>query len=78
MGEKYYKIVFVYPDGHIEEIPEAFREGVDAKEHGNGMLSQVANTEQFHGGSDTDKREPYFMIVEIKGTKKKLVYDSRY
>lgn len=78
MGEKYYKVVFVYPDGHIEEIEETFKEGLEAKEYGNNLLAQVANTEQFHGGLDEEKRNPYFMIVEVKGKKLKLVFESSH
>ena len=78
MAEKYYKVVFVYPDGHIEEIDQNFSEGLDAKEYGNSLLGQVINTEQFRGGSMEEKHEPYFMIVEVKGKKLHLVYESRH
>ena len=76
MGEKYYKVVFVYPDGHIEEIEDNFNDGIEAKEYGNNLLAQVANTEQFYGGMDEEKHNPYFMIVEVKGKKLKLVFES--
>lgn len=82
--EKYYKVVFVYPDGHIEEIDDQFVEGKDALEAGNSLLNQVLNTEgQFHKDSYEDqfgfkeRKEPHFMIVEISRKKYRLVYDSK-
>lgn len=81
---KFYKVVFVYPDGHIEEIDDHFEKGKDALEYGRNMLGQVINTEGvFHRGSYEDdefgfkqKQDPHFMIVEIDGKKYHLVYDS--
>ena len=82
--EKYYKVVFVYPDGHIEEIEEQFKTGAEALEYGNGLIAQVNNTEGVFRGSDDDdefgfkeKIDPYYMILEIKGKKYRLVFDSR-
>ena len=74
--EKYYKVVFVYPDSHIEEIEQLFKEGKEAIEYGNSLIAQVINTEQFHS-SVGEKIDPYFMIIEIKGKKYNLVFDSR-
>lgn len=82
--EKQYRVVFVYPDGHIEEIDELFNKGADALEYGNNMLAQIAHTEKFHADPIDDdffkreKIEPYFMIVEINGKKYRLVFDSRF
>ena len=82
--EKRYKVVFVYPDGHIEEIEELFRNGKDALEYGRDLLAQVHNTEGVLNRREIidifDERktvEPYFMIVEINGKKYRLVYDSK-
>ena len=76
MSDKYYTVVFVYPDGHIEELEEHFENGADAREQGNSLLAQVLNTEKFHGGFTEDKRDPYFMIVEVIGKRRNLVFES--
>lgn len=81
---KYFKVVFVYPDGHIEEIDDQFQTGRDALEYGNNLLAQVKNTEGvLHRGSYeedefnfNEKKEAHFMIVEMSGKKYRLVYDS--
>ena len=83
--EKYYRVVFVYPDGHIEEIDDQFENGKDALEYGNNLLNQVRNTEDvFHRANYDDsefnfntKHEAHFMIVESNGKKYRLVYDSK-
>ena len=81
--DKYYKLVFVYPDGHIEEVDEIFYAGQEALDYGNNLLGQVTHTEKVlnrRANSDIFEErtstEPYFMIVEIKGKKRRLVYDS--
>ena len=76
--EKIYKVVFVYPDGHIEEIEEKFKEGSDALDYGNNLLNQVLHTEKFKNPFDEDKCDPYFMIVEVKGKKLKMVFESKH
>lgn len=84
--EKSYKVVFVYPDGHIEEIDQLFNVGREALDYGNNMLTQVANTEVLRsnkpyldedGFFNKEPIQPYFMIVEIAGKKYHLVFDSR-
>ena len=83
--EKRYKVVFVYPDGHIEEVDDIFSNGRDALDYGNNLLGQVVNTEKVlsRGRADDDDFfrkepiEPYFMIVELGKKKYRLVYDSR-
>ena len=84
--EKLYKIVFVYPDGHIEEVEDLFRNGPDALEYGNNLLAQVRATEgSYHKNKDEGlfgfgfkkKNKAYFMIVEIEDKDYKMVYDSR-
>ena len=81
--EKFYKITFVYPDGHIEEVDEIFYGGQEALDYGNNLLGQVAHTEKVLNrraiGDIFEERksgEPYFMIIEHKGKNRRLVYDS--
>ncbi len=84
--EKTYKVVFVYPDGHVEEINEHFNNGHDALEYGNNLVAQVLNTEGVYHRSSYDDNEfgfkgpkqPHFMILEIYNNKYKMVYDSQY
>ena len=71
-----YKVQMTYPNGRTEVIEDDFSNGKDALEYGNGMLAQIMQTEQFHGGFSEDKKEASFCIIEVKGKKKKLVYDS--
>ena len=71
-----YKVQMTYPSGRVEVIEEDFKTGKDALEYGNSMLAQIAQTEQFHGGFSDEKKEPQFYIIEIKGKKRKVVYDS--
>ena len=52
--EKRYKLVFVYPDGHIEEIDYTFKSGHDALEYGDNLLGQVHNTEKLRDRSPVD------------------------
>lgn len=71
------KVVFVYPDGHIEDIQEVFNNVDDAKAYGDRMVGMVYQTEEFHGGFGFRKRKPYYMIVEIKEKERVMVFDSR-
>ena len=83
--EKYYKLVFVYPDGHLEEIEETFNTEAEAAEYGENLTIQVENTEGNHRGSDEKdefgfkkkKIKPYYMILLIEGKDYRLVRDSR-
>ena len=75
--EKIYKVVFVYPDGHIEELEEEFKSGAEALDCGNSMLAQVPNMERYRNPFDVEKREPSFSIVEVNGKKHKVVYSSK-
>ena len=75
--EKIYKVVFTYPDGHIEEIEDEFKSGADALECGNGILAQIPNTERYRNPFDVEKKEPGFSIVEVVGKKRKIVYNSK-
>lgn len=71
-----YKVQITYPNGRVEVIEEDFKTGKDALEYGNSMLAQIAQTEKFHGGFSDDKQEARFYIIEIKGKKQRVVYDS--
>ena len=75
--EKYYRVVFVYPDGHLVDIEDTFKSGADALECGNTIMAQISSTEQYRSKYSEDKKDPYFMIVEIKGKKRTIVYDNR-
>lgn len=75
--EKYYRVIFVYPDGHLEDIEDTFKSGADALECGNTIMAQISSTEQYRSKYSEDKKDPYFMIVEIKGKKRTIVYDNR-
>jgi len=75
--EKYYRVVFVYPDGHLEDIEDSFKTGAEALECGNTIMAQIAANEQYRSKYSEDKKDPYFMIVEINGKKRSLVYDNR-
>lgn len=77
MAEKYYRVIFVYPDGHIEDIDDTFKTGSEALEYGNQIMGQISSTEQYRSKYSEDKKDPYFMIVEIKDKKRSLVYDNR-
>ena len=74
--EQYYIVEVSYPDGHVEEIEETFNKGLDALEYGKNMLAQITQTEQFH--ADGEKKEPYFVILVVKGKKRTIAFDSRY
>ena len=75
MAATFYKLNFVYPDGHIEEIDEYFRDLEKAKNYGEQLMIQVANTEQFHGGH---KGKPYFMVYEVADGQNSLVFESKH
>lgn len=75
--EKFYRVIFVYPDGHLEDIDDTFKTGADALECGNTIMAQISSTEQYRSAYSEDKKDPYFMIVKIKGKKRTLVYDNR-
>ncbi len=85
--EKIYRVVMVYPDGHVEDVQEEFKEGKEALEYGNNLLGQVYNTESVSRSSNSgiddgfgfkEKIDPYFMIVEVRGKKIRMVYDSHF
>ena len=80
-----YKVVFFYPDRHIEEVDEAFFVAEKAIEYGQQLLAQVLNTEDYLGKHrDGDgifhrkKVKPSFMVIEIGEEKKyHVVFDSK-
>ena len=73
---KSFKLVFVYPNGRVEEIDEFFNTLEKAKEYGEGLLVQVMNTEQFHAGRK-DASTAYFMIIEVGDEGNRIVYNSK-
>ena len=75
--EKTYRVVITYPDGHIEEVQEHFKNGADALEYGNSILAQIPNTERYRSPFDDDKKEASFVIVEVYNNKQKIVYTSK-
>ena len=78
-----YRLVFVYPDGHVEDSFEQFMEKDKAIEYGESLLCQVQNTESvFKPGNDDDFgfkdiQNPFFMVYSVEGKKVRLVYESR-
>ena len=82
--EPRYKLVFVYPDGHIEEFDEIFRDEKKAIEYGESLIAQVQGTEGVmkpNGGglfASKRKRKPYFMIVSVEEGTYHLVYESKH
>lgn len=82
--ETVYRIVFVYPDGHLEDIQETFHTGAEALDYGQNLLGQVFNTEKVLNRraivdvfDEVISIDPYFMIIKVNGKKYHLVYDSR-
>ena len=71
-----YIVEFSFPDSHIEELDQAFEDLESAVRFGNGMLIQVKDTERFRR-FDEDKRKPFFMVYEVCGGARKLVYQSK-
>ena len=81
---KSYKLVFAYPDGHIEEDFDQFMELEKAVAYGEDLLGQVVNTEGvFKPNGEDDfgfrkKKQPYFMVYEIEDGNSKLVHESKH
>ena len=71
MAGEIFELLVSYPDGHIEIIEETFYNLEKAHEYGEGMLNQIAATEQFHQGKDDGSftprrlRKPYYEIYKI-------------
>ena len=81
--EKYFKLEFVYPDGHIEEIFDVFHSEEKAKEYGNSLLVQVQNTEgvkrpESDSLSFKKKGKPYYMVYEYEGEEGRLIFESKH
>ena len=76
--EKWYKLVFVYPDGHIEDIQETFKDVERAIDYGKKLAIQVVHTEKIRNGIFRRKPKSYFMVVEAQDSDYRMVYDSRY
>jgi hypothetical protein len=71
MAGDVFELLVSYPDGHIEIIEENFYNLEKAREYGEGMMSEIAATEQFHQGRDDGSltprrlRKPYYEIYKI-------------
>ena len=82
--DELYKVVFVYPDGHSEDICDTFKDKQAAFDYGNSLLVQVLNNERFHGGESDDefglpeKMDPYFMIYQIVEGEDRLIFESKH
>ena len=76
-----YKVVFVYADGHIEEIDDSFFSEEKAISYGEELLAQVGHTESYLGGQGGlfgKKRKPYFMVVQVGEGTYHMVYESEH
>ena len=83
---KKYKLIFTYPDGHVEEIAQAFDTEKQAIEYGNSLLAQVAHTEDLRSNKayidegnlfKRDPIKPYFTIDELSKGESTPIFDSR-
>ena len=73
----FFKVEFLYPDGHVEEFDDYYRTLEAAVKFGNDLLNQVAATEQYHKHTSRDLQKAYFLVTKIEGEEHSLVYDSR-
>ena len=82
-----YTVTMSYPDGHLEEIEEAFPNEEKAKEYGEKMLNYIKSTETYKGGAILDDenelaprkpRKPYYMIIKVVGHEKAIVFESKH
>ena len=77
-----YKVVFVYADGHIEEIDDTFSSEEKAIQYGEELLGQVKNTESYLGSQERGlfkrKKKPYFMVIQISEGTYHMVYESKH
>ena len=77
-GEKF-ELLISYPDGHIEVIEETFYNLEKAKEYGEGMMNQIAATEQFHNGKNDSSlsprrlQKPYYEVYKVGDGSRELV-----
>ena len=81
MEKMEYKVVFVYADGHIEEIDDTFSSEEKAIQYGEELLGQVKNTESYLGSQERGlfkrKKKPYFMVIQISEGTYHMVYESK-
>ena len=79
MAGENFELLISYPDGHVEIIEEIFYNLEKAKEYGDGMLSQIVATEQFHQGKDDGSlaprrlHKPYYEIYRVVEGSRELV-----
>ena len=82
MEKMEYKVVFVYADGHIEEIDDTFSSEEKAIQYGEELLGQVKNTESYLGSQERGlfkrKKKPYFMVIQISEGTYHMVYESKH
>ena len=79
MAGENFELLVSYPDGHIEIIEETFYTLEKAVEYGEGMMNQIAVTEQFHQGKDDGSlkprkiRKPYYEVYKVGDGTRDLV-----
>lgn len=79
MAGENFELLISYPDGHIEVIEETFYNLEKAKEYGEGMMNQIAATEQFHDGKDDGSlksrrlQKPYYEVYKVGDGSRELV-----
>ena len=79
MAGENFELLISYPDGHIEVIEETFYNLEKAKEYGEGMMNQIAATEQFHNGKDDGSiksrrlHKPYYEVYKVGDGSRELV-----
>lgn len=79
MAGENFELLISYPDGHVEIIEETFYNLEKANEYGQGMLNQIAVTEQFHQGKDDGSfkprhlHKPYYEIYKVVEGSRELV-----
>jgi len=79
MAGENFELLISYPDGHIEVIEETFYNLEKAKEYGEGMMNQIAATEQFHNGKDGGSlksrrlQKPHYEVYKVGDGSRELV-----
>ena len=82
-----YTVTMSYPDGHLEEIEEIFRQYEDAIQYGERMLEYIKSTESIVNKDVFDdenelaprkKMKPYFMVIKVIGDEKTIAFESKH
>lgn len=72
-----YYVTFSYPDGHMEEIEQAFNSRGEAIEYGASLLNQVRATEATKKqGLDSEIGLAYFLVYEVTDGQRRLIFNS--